>query len=83
MQLLNNEDPDVAAEIASIMKQDGMDVCLNARAERVSKAGSQITLGVCEASETRTMEGSHLLVATGRRPNTEALNLIRRRHRLR
>lgn len=75
MQLLNNEDPDVAAEIASIMKQDSMDVCLNARAERVSKSGSQITLGVREASETRTMEGSHLLVAAGRRPNTEALNL--------
>lgn len=75
MQLLNNEDHDVAAEIASILKQDGVDVCLNARAERVSKAGSRITLGVCEASETRAIEGSHLLAATGRRPNTEVLNL--------
>jgi pyruvate/2-oxoglutarate dehydrogenase complex dihydrolipoamide dehydrogenase (E3) component len=75
MQLLNNEDSDVATEIASIMKQDGLEICLNARAERVTRSGSQITLAVCEASETRTIEGSHLLVAAGRRPNTETLNL--------
>jgi pyruvate/2-oxoglutarate dehydrogenase complex dihydrolipoamide dehydrogenase (E3) component len=74
-QLLKGEDSDVAEEIASIMKQDGLDIFLNAKAERVAKSGSQIALTVREALRTRTLEGSHLLVATGRPPNVEALNL--------
>ncbi len=74
-QLLKNEDSDVAEEIASIMKQDGLDILLNVRAESVAKSSSQISLTVRDASSSRMIEGSHLLVATGRPPNTEALNL--------
>lgn len=74
-QLLGREDPDVAEEIASIIKEDGVDVLLNTRAERIAKAGSQISLTVKNPGGTQTLEGSHLLVATGRPPNTEALNL--------
>ena len=74
-QLLSREDPDVAQEIASILKQDGVDVFLNAKAQRVGKAGSQITLTVRDGNGLRDLQGSHLLVATGRPPNTENLNL--------
>jgi pyruvate/2-oxoglutarate dehydrogenase complex dihydrolipoamide dehydrogenase (E3) component len=74
-QLLGREDPDVAEEIASIIKEDGVDVLLNTRAERIAKAGSQISLIVKNPGGTQTLEGSHLLVATGRPPNTAALNL--------
>ncbi len=74
-QLLQGEDTDVAEEIASIMKQDGVEILLNSRAERVAKAGAKIALTVRTAGGTRDLKGSHLLVAVGRPPNTEALNL--------
>jgi pyruvate/2-oxoglutarate dehydrogenase complex dihydrolipoamide dehydrogenase (E3) component len=74
-QLLSREDSDVSEEIASILKQDGIDVFLNAKAERVAKSGSQITLTVRDGNGLRDLQGSHVLVATGRPPNTENLDL--------
>lgn len=74
-QLLKDEDRDVTEEIASILKQDGVEILLNATAERVAKSGAEIQLTVRVAGEIRTITGSHLLVATGRVPNTEALQL--------
>src|SRR6202163_1286287 len=75
-QLLRGEDSDVADEVAALLRQDGIDVFLNTRAERVTKTGSQITLTAREKTgPTHELQCSHLLVATGRVPNTEALNL--------
>jgi pyruvate/2-oxoglutarate dehydrogenase complex dihydrolipoamide dehydrogenase (E3) component len=75
-QLLRGEDSDVADEVAALLRQDGVDIFLNTRAERVTKTGSQIALTSREKTgEIRELQGSHLLVATGRVPNTEALNL--------
>jgi pyruvate/2-oxoglutarate dehydrogenase complex dihydrolipoamide dehydrogenase (E3) component len=75
-QLLRGEDSDVAEEIAALLRQDGIDIFLNTRAERVTKTGSQIVLTTREKTgEIRELQGTHLLVATGRVPNVEALNL--------
>jgi pyruvate/2-oxoglutarate dehydrogenase complex dihydrolipoamide dehydrogenase (E3) component len=75
-RLLRGEDSDVADEIAALFRQDGVDIFLNTTAERVTKTGSQILLTAREKTgEIRTLQGSHLLVATGRVPNVEALNL--------
>ena len=74
-QLLGREDVDVAAEVATILQQDGLEVLLNTKAERVTKEGSQIKFVVSTDGQSRTLTGSHLLVATGRVPNTETLNL--------
>lgn len=75
-QLLRGEDSDVADEVAAILRQDGIDILLNTKAERVMKNGSQIVLTARGKTEgERTLGGSHLLVATGRVPNVEALNL--------
>jgi pyruvate/2-oxoglutarate dehydrogenase complex dihydrolipoamide dehydrogenase (E3) component len=74
-QLLVREDPDVAQAVAAILKEDGIEILLESMAERVSKSGSQISILVRTESETRTLTGSHLLVATGRVPNTEKLDL--------
>ena len=74
-QLLNREDADVAEETANILHQDGIEILLNARAERVSKSGTQIQLAVRVKGEVRTVTGSHLLAATGRMPNSDSLNL--------
>jgi pyruvate/2-oxoglutarate dehydrogenase complex dihydrolipoamide dehydrogenase (E3) component len=74
-QLLGREDSDVAHEVAAIMKQDGIDLLLNAEAVRVTKTGAQIHLTVRTGNESRSLVGSHLLVATGRVPNTDLLNV--------
>src|SRR6202047_238712 len=76
-QLLRGEDADVAAEVLAILQQDGIDVLLNAKVQRVAKEGPQIKLAVATGgeSESRTISGSHLLVATGRVPNSDTLNI--------
>jgi pyruvate/2-oxoglutarate dehydrogenase complex dihydrolipoamide dehydrogenase (E3) component len=74
-QLLGREDADVAAEVANILMQNGVEVLLHARAERVAKAGGQIAVTVRAGGESRTIQGSHLLVATGRVPNTDTLDV--------
>lgn len=74
-QLLTREDPDVAEEIAGILKEDGIDILLESVAEEVAAAGKEIRLTVKVNGGRQILKGSHLLVATGRKPNTERLNL--------
>jgi pyruvate/2-oxoglutarate dehydrogenase complex dihydrolipoamide dehydrogenase (E3) component len=74
-QLLTNEDPDVADEIAKILREDGITIVLNARATRVSREDAGIRLELQYENNSANLIGSHLLVATGRMPNTDTLNL--------
>jgi pyruvate/2-oxoglutarate dehydrogenase complex dihydrolipoamide dehydrogenase (E3) component len=74
-QLLAREDADVADEVAKILREDGIEVLLSAKSERVSSSGGRIRLEVTVAEQKRTLEGSHLLVAIGRTPNSDTLNL--------
>ena len=75
-QLLPREDPDVAAAVADIFDEDGIEVLLGAQASQVSaRADGKLAVKVAASGGERTLEGSHLLIAVGRVPNTEALNL--------
>jgi pyruvate/2-oxoglutarate dehydrogenase complex dihydrolipoamide dehydrogenase (E3) component len=76
-QLLSGEDADVASAVAAILKQDGIEVLLSARATKVTKDRAKIRLTVSMemSSESRDLDCSHLLVATGRTPNTDSLNV--------
>jgi pyruvate/2-oxoglutarate dehydrogenase complex dihydrolipoamide dehydrogenase (E3) component len=74
-QLLREEDPDVAAEVTKILREDGIEVLLNARTQKVAQANGVIGLTVMVEGNAQTVEGTDLLVATGRTPNTHALNL--------
>jgi pyruvate/2-oxoglutarate dehydrogenase complex dihydrolipoamide dehydrogenase (E3) component len=74
-QLLGGEDKDVAEEVAKILREDGVEILLNAKATRVSRADSRIRLEVENAGAPRTLEASHLLVAVGRTPNSDRLDL--------
>ena len=74
-QLLVREDADVAEEVRAILNQDGIEVLLNARTEHVVKSGGQIHVTARVDKEPRTVQGSHLLIATGRTPNTDSLNV--------
>jgi pyruvate/2-oxoglutarate dehydrogenase complex dihydrolipoamide dehydrogenase (E3) component len=73
-QLLGREDPDVAEAVLKIMEEDGIKVMLDTEAVRL-KVGAEISLTVRGSAKEQTLTGSHVLVATGRKPNTEDLNL--------
>ncbi|HZF40200.1 MAG TPA: mercuric reductase [Blastocatellia bacterium] len=75
-QLLGREDQDVADEVAKILREDGVEVLLNAEATRVEKGvGGEIRLTAQTPEGVRTLAGSHLLAAAGRTSNSETLNL--------
>ena len=74
-QLLTREDPDVAEEVTNILRQDGVDIVLGAKATRVSRSGESIRLDVEPPGDATVLVGSHFLVATGRVPNSDTLNL--------
>src|SRR5207247_3615457 len=75
-QLAPREDADVAEEIRKILCEDGVEVLLNTKAASVEPGGGgRIRLVVQNGGGERALLGSHLLLATGRSPNTEALNL--------
>src|SRR5215210_1890320 len=75
-QLLAREDADVAEAVAEILDEDGIDVLLETEAQsarRDESGGIQLTVSGPDGE--RTLSGSHLLVAAGRPPNTDLLNL--------
>jgi pyruvate/2-oxoglutarate dehydrogenase complex dihydrolipoamide dehydrogenase (E3) component len=74
-RLLAAEDADVSDAVVGILKEDGIQVLLNSRAEKVSRSRSKISLKVRAGGKSRAIEGNHLLVATGRVPNSDTLNL--------
>ncbi len=74
-QLLTREDADIAEEITKILREDGLEIVLNANAESVEKAADRIRVHVSSGGKSTTYSGSHLLVATGRVPNSDTLNL--------
>jgi pyruvate/2-oxoglutarate dehydrogenase complex dihydrolipoamide dehydrogenase (E3) component len=75
-QLLSREDTDVAEAVAEILREDGIEVLLEAQPQRVEQSDNgKIRLTVHTPEGERVPEGSHLLVAAGRPPNTDILNL--------
>jgi pyruvate/2-oxoglutarate dehydrogenase complex dihydrolipoamide dehydrogenase (E3) component len=74
-QLMGREDADVAEAVAEIMRQDGIEVLLGTQTQRAAQEDGKILLTLNTSEGERTLEGSHLLVAAGRPPNTETLNL--------
>jgi pyruvate/2-oxoglutarate dehydrogenase complex dihydrolipoamide dehydrogenase (E3) component len=75
-QLMGREDPDIAEAVAEILREDGIEVLLQTQTRRAAQgADGKIRLIVETPERERTLEGSHLLVAAGRPPNTETLNL--------
>src|SRR5437773_1015185 len=74
--LLAREDPDVAEEVAKIMREDGLEILLETRPVSVKQLSrGNIELTVQTKTGERTLNGSHLLMAAGRVPNTDWLNL--------
>ena len=74
--LLSREDEDVAEAVAEILREDGITVLLQSEARSVEPGpDGSVRLTVAGAEGERVLEGSHLLVAVGRAPNTDGLGL--------
>jgi pyruvate/2-oxoglutarate dehydrogenase complex dihydrolipoamide dehydrogenase (E3) component len=76
-RLMSKEDPDVCEAIGSLFADEGIDILLNVRIKEVSgKSGDAVSVAVVEPTgNEKVLKGSHVLVATGRKPNTEGLGL--------
>src|SRR5262249_45158664 len=75
-QLMSREDPDVAAEVQRILSAEGIQVLVAAEPLQVrGRSGEAVRLVVRTTSGEQHLEGSDLLVAAGRRPNTAGIGL--------
>lgn len=75
-QLLGREDDDIAAAVADVIRDDGVELLLNAELTRAARTPTgELELSILTPSGMHKLEATHLLVATGRAPNTESLAL--------
>ncbi len=74
-RLVRHEDEDVSTAIKDIIELDGVDVRLNAECISLAKRGDDILARVDCTTGAPEVAGSHLLLAVGRRPNTDDLDL--------
>lgn len=75
-QLIPNEDPDVAEELQRLLASEGIDIATSADILQVNgRSGEEVRLTVRTSQGEREVVGSHILVATGRVPNTAGIGL--------
>ncbi len=75
-RLVHREDEDVADALSNLFQDEGSELVLNAHVKKVSgKSGDSVEVVLTQNGAERTLQGTHLLVATGRTPNTEGLGL--------
>ena len=68
--LMSREDPDISAQIEAVFEKEGIRLRLGTKVGSVSKGGNGVLVQLEGGDQ---IGGSHLLVATGRRPNTDDL----------
>ena len=74
-RLIKREDPDVSEAVKQIFEEEKIETRLNAKCISFRKQGKQIAVGVDCQEGAREVIGSHVLLAVGRRPNTDDLGL--------
>ena len=75
-QIASNEDPDVSQAVLQLFRDEGIDVLLGAEVQRVDGiSGDHVDLQLQIGNSTRAVEGTDILVAVGRTPNTSGIGL--------
>ena len=74
-RLIPREDEDVSQAIREILEEEGVRILTGADVTRVENRGGKVAVAVTIKDEVSEVIGSHLLVAIGRRPNTDDLGL--------
>jgi len=73
---IHREDDDVTEAVQNLLADEGVDMVLNAKVKRISgKSGQSVKMVIEQRGAEKTLEGSHLLVAAGRAPNTNGIGL--------
>lgn len=70
--LLDREDPEISEAVEGVFRAEGIDLVLGAEVARAEARAGAVSLAL-SPSQSQLLEGSHLLVAVGRRPNTDDL----------
>jgi pyruvate/2-oxoglutarate dehydrogenase complex dihydrolipoamide dehydrogenase (E3) component len=76
-RLISREDQDVSQAVADFLKEEGIDVRVDSKVIGVATQGNSIAAKIESAGRISQIAGTHMLVATGRRPNTDDLGLDR------
>ena len=75
-RLMHREDDDVTEALQNLFEDEGIDIVLDATVKRISgKSGQSVRIVIEQRGAEKTLEGSHLLVAAGRSPNTDGIGL--------
>ncbi|HTS61878.1 MAG TPA: FAD-containing oxidoreductase [Candidatus Acidoferrales bacterium] len=76
-RLVQREDEDVSRAVRGILEREGIELRMNATCIRLEQRGEEIAVGVDCSQGAPEARGSHVLIAAGRRPNTDDLGLER------
>jgi pyruvate/2-oxoglutarate dehydrogenase complex dihydrolipoamide dehydrogenase (E3) component len=75
-RLAHREDDDVCQALHELFHEEGIDLVVGAGVTKVEgKSGESVRLRIAQGASQRTLEGTHLLVATGRTPNNRGIGL--------
>lgn len=74
-RLISREDEDISESVKEILQNEGVEIRLNAECISLGRRGDKITVGLNCIDGSPEVIGSHLLLAVGRQPNTDDLNL--------
>ncbi len=74
-QILSQQDSDIAIAVQALLERDGIEFLLKAKVLRVDRAGNATKLQIQVANREMSLNSSHLLIAVGRAPTTDTLNL--------
>ncbi len=69
------EDPEVSATVANVLKHEGIDIITNARFVKAGRHGDKKVVAARQGDRTLSFEADEMLLALGRRPNVDGLNL--------
>ncbi|HZV20313.1 MAG TPA: FAD-dependent oxidoreductase, partial [Hyphomicrobiales bacterium] len=72
---LSKDDPELRDYLLKCLREEGIRVLENARLERIEPFGSNVQAVFALLGKSYSIEGTHVLLATGRRPRVEGLNL--------
>lgn len=75
MKALGKDDPELTSVVLERLRDEGIEIHEEVRIEEITRDVTGITVKVIKGQERGELKGSHLLIATGRRPNIERLNL--------
>ena len=76
-EIAMGEEPEIRRRLRELLEREGMEIHTSARVEEVFQKNGGIVLKISQNGRTFELEGTHLLVATGRRASTENLGLKR------